>query len=279
MRTNFGQSTRVEELSVGVASLALAGLTYHYIEWPIRALRQRLAIEPFWLAASGAVSCATIAVVGYVWAYQIAPNMRPQITGLQPTRYSEPTHLPILHHGILLGDSHANSLEEPLEQFALREGANLRKIRRGGCLPLLLIRQRDDHDGCGSVYNQIEFKNAEFVIFAVRWNSYLGLPTPDPFSSFDLILARPSSNRLDNPYDVLEEVLTRRSSKRCAMAFREFCSSLRRRNFLGMLLIALCNPFERALIFALSHGKGWKTEEGGLWLFCSKSLIDIKLSG
>src|SRR6516165_3321698 len=113
MRTvNFGQSTRVEELSVGVASLAAAGLTYHYIEWPIRALRQRLAIEPFWLAASGAISCATIAVVGYVWAYQIAPNMRPQITGLQPTRYSEPTHLPILHHGILLGDSYVFYLKE-----------------------------------------------------------------------------------------------------------------------------------------------------------------------
>jgi len=151
MRTNFGQSTRVAELSVGAASLALAGLTYHYIERPIRALRQRLAIEPFWLAASGAVSCATIAVVGYVWSYQIAPNMRPQITGLQPTRYSEPTNLPILHHGILLGDSYVFYLKEPLEQFALREGANLRKIGHDGCLPLLLIRQRDDHDGCGSV--------------------------------------------------------------------------------------------------------------------------------
>jgi peptidoglycan/LPS O-acetylase OafA/YrhL len=208
MRTlDFGQSTRVEELSVGVASLALAGLTYHYIEWPIRALRQRLAIESFWLAASGAVSCATIAVVGYVWSYQIAPNMLPQITGLEPTRYSEPTHLPILHHGILLGDSYADVLEEPLEQFALQEGANLRKIGHGGCLPLLLIRQRDDPYMCSAAYNQIEFKNAEFVIFAARWNAYLGLPTPDPFSSFDLILARPSSNRLDNPYHVLERGL------------------------------------------------------------------------
>src|SRR6516162_1715707 len=60
-------------------------------------------------------------------------------------------------------------------------------------------------------------------------------------------------------------------STRESLAFREFCSSLRRRNFLGMLLIALCNPSERIWIFALSHGKGWKTEEGGLWLFCSKS--------
>jgi hypothetical protein len=207
MRNNFGQSTRVEELGVGVASLALAGLTYHCIEWPIRALRQRLAIEPFWLAASGAVSCATIAVVGYAWAYQIAPNMRPQLTGLQPTRYSEPTHLPILHHGILLGDSYASVLEEPLEQFALREGANLRKIGHNGCLPLLLIRQRDNHDTCGPVYNQIEFKNAEFVIFAARWTGYLGVPTLNPFVRDDLLLARPSSNRLDNPYDVLERGL------------------------------------------------------------------------
>jgi peptidoglycan/LPS O-acetylase OafA/YrhL len=207
MRTNLGQSTLVEELSVGVASLALAGLTYRYIERPIRALRQRLAVEPFWLAASGAVSCATIAVVGYAWSFQIAPNMRPQITGLQPTRYSEPTHLPILHHGILLGDSHAGVLEEPLEQFALREGANLRKIGHDGCLPLLLIRQRDDTYTCGPVYNQIEFKNAEFVIFAARWNGYLGLPPPYPFGRDDLLLAQRSSNRLDNPYDVLERGL------------------------------------------------------------------------
>ena len=134
MRTNFGQSTRVEELSVGVASLALAGLTYHYIEWPIRACDQ----------------------------------------------------------GLL----------------------------------------RDHHQ-------------TGWITHTTSW----------------------------------KEVLTRRSSKRCAMAFREFCSSLRRRNFFGMLLIALCNPSERTWIFALSHGKGRKTEEGGLWLFCSKSLIDIKLSG
>jgi peptidoglycan/LPS O-acetylase OafA/YrhL len=208
MRTlNFGQSTRVEELSVGVASLALAGLTYHYIEWPVRALRQRLAIEPFWLAAGGAVSCATIAVVGYAWSYQVAPHMLPQITGLQPIHYSEPTHPPISHNGLLLGDSHANPLKEPLQQFALREGANLRKIGHGGCLPLLLIRQRDNHDKCDPVYNQIEFKNAEFVIFAVRWNYYLGLPPSDSIDRSDLLLARPSSNRLDNPYDVLERAL------------------------------------------------------------------------
>jgi SGNH domain (fused to AT3 domains) len=108
---------------------------------------------------------------------------------------------------VLLGDSHANHLAEPLEQFALQRGANFDVIAKNACLPLLLTGQRDDHGFCDPVCKQIKFHGAEFVIMDARWNFYLGLPASDPIDLSDLLLPRPLSDGPQDPYQVLERGL------------------------------------------------------------------------
>jgi peptidoglycan/LPS O-acetylase OafA/YrhL len=204
---NFGEPNFIEEASAGFLSVILAALTYRHIESPMRRLRQKLNVPAFWLAASGATSCLLIGVLGYLWSLHVAPLLLPTVTGLEQAKIGDQDYPAILHHGILLGDSHANHITEPLRQFALREGSSVSVIAKNACLPLLLTGQRDDHGFCDSVYGQIKFKNAEFLIVVARWNFYLGLPSSDPFDPSDSLVSRPPSTGFQNPYEVLENGL------------------------------------------------------------------------
>jgi peptidoglycan/LPS O-acetylase OafA/YrhL len=76
--SNFGVPHFSQEVTVGgLVSLLLAALTYRYIEAPMRGLRRRLWIQPGWLAAAGAASCAIVAVFGYLWSLQAGTLIYP----------------------------------------------------------------------------------------------------------------------------------------------------------------------------------------------------------
>jgi peptidoglycan/LPS O-acetylase OafA/YrhL len=205
--SNFGQANVAKELSVGVLSLLLAAVTYRYIEAPMRGLRRRLKIQPGWLAAAGAASCVVVAVAGYLWSLQAAPLIYPALTGLEEFKVVARGQPTIRHHGLLLGDSHANHLAEPLEEFALQRGANFDVIAKNACLPLLLTGQRDGGGVCDPIYDRIKFNDAEFLVIVARWNFYLGLPASDPIDHSDLLRPRPLSGGPQDPYQVLERGL------------------------------------------------------------------------
>jgi peptidoglycan/LPS O-acetylase OafA/YrhL len=64
---DFGKQDTVKEIAVVALSLALAVLTYRFIELPIRRWRSSHTFRPVRIVTAGVVSCLLIASVGYVW--------------------------------------------------------------------------------------------------------------------------------------------------------------------------------------------------------------------
>ena len=209
---NYGRQNISEEIGVVAMSFALAVLTYHFIELPVRRWRRSHQFRPVVVVSVGAVSCILVASIGYVWALQIAPHFLPAVTGLEPVAITSSEYPSVSHRGILLGDFHANALEEPLKEYARRAGSLLNTMARAGCAPLLQTAVTSDRGEpavyCPPFFNKIDFHGAEFVIVVARWNYYLGLPPSDPYYPSAVLVAKRATGKPANPYEALAMGLT-----------------------------------------------------------------------
>jgi hypothetical protein len=204
---NYGQQNVPQEALVVMLSFALATFTFRFVETPVRRWRKRYPFSRAKIVALGAVACIATAVTGYVWTLQIAPRLVPQIAGLEPLRASNAEQPQVRHHGLLLGDSHAVTIEHSLLELARRNGSALKVIAHTGCAPLLqsavIAGSGAPATNCDPFYQQIKFDKIEFVIIAARWNYYLGLPPSDVYNPSVLLVASDKTKAASGPFDVL----------------------------------------------------------------------------
>src|SRR4029079_17436654 len=198
---NFGEQSFAEEIGAAVLSLALAVLTYRFVELPVRRLRQKRKFRPAAVVALGTASCVVVASLGYLWSLRITPLMLPQLSGLGPPQIAGRDYPPVSHHGILLGDSHALVIEQSFKEYARRAGASLASVFEVGCPPFKAAVK----DGRGRPAARCDsfdpaFQGAEFAIISTRWNFYLGLPQSDPFHRSFLLV---DGQAKKDPYEIL----------------------------------------------------------------------------
>lgn len=183
--TNFNNHDIRQALAVAALSLALAVLTYRFVELPIRNWRRSRRPRSAPIMMSMVMACLLVGGLGYVWASYEAPRLLPAVTGLQPIAVTDEQYPPVTHRGVLLGDSHAIALGARFQEFARRVGSSLTLTVHNGCPPLLhtdIIVPPDERvKDCAALYEGIDFSGSEFVILAARWNFYLGLPWSDPY--------------------------------------------------------------------------------------------------
>ena len=190
--TSFGEQSAITGLVLAVSSLALAILTYHRIEQPFRRWGRKFPLHPIYVVATAVTLCLALGEIGFQWSSRIAPRTLPTLTGLEAQNLTSGNYPPVSHRGVLLGDSHAGHLLEPLGEYAQRVGADLAAVTGVGCPPLLETNLQDQTgrtmSRCNHFFHEIAFRGYQFAIFAARWNFYLGLPQSDPFDrSFTLI--------------------------------------------------------------------------------------------
>ena len=89
---NFGEQSFAEEIGAAALSLALAVLTYRFVELPVRRLRKKREFRPVAVVALGTASCVLVASLGYLWSLRITPLMLPQLSGLGPPQISATHH-------------------------------------------------------------------------------------------------------------------------------------------------------------------------------------------
>ena len=198
---NFGEQSFAEEIGAAALSLALAVLTYRFVELPVRRLRKKHKFRPAAVVALGTASCVVIASLGYLWSLRITPLMLPQLSGLGPPQISGRDYPPVSHHGVLMGDSHALVIEPSFKEYARRAGASLTSVLDVGCPPFKAAVK----DGRGrpaarcDSFDPKPFQGAEFAIITTRWNFYLGLPQSDPFHRSFLLIDQTKKD----PYEIL----------------------------------------------------------------------------
>lgn len=198
---NFGEQSFAEEIGAAALSLALAVLTYRFVELPVRRLRKKHKFRPAAVVALGTASCVVIASLGYLWSLRITPLMLPQLSGLGPPQISGRDYPPVSHHGVLMGDSHALVIEQSFKEYARRAGASLTSVFDVGCPPFKAAVK----DGRGrpaarcDSFDPKPFQGAEFAIITTRWNFYLGLPQSDPFHRSFLLIDQTKKD----PYEIL----------------------------------------------------------------------------
>ncbi len=204
---NFGQQKLGEQLAAAALALVLAALTYRFVELPTRRWRQKCPFRPGAVVGAGALSCLAVAGVGYLWSLRVAPLMQPQLTGLAPTKSINRDYPPVLHHGVLLGDSHAAAVAKPFQEYARQAGSTLTLVARAGCPPLLNTAVEDDRQRiasyCEPFFKTMAFQGDDFAIITARWNYYLGLPPSDPFYASSVLVPPQGAAAMENPYELL----------------------------------------------------------------------------
>jgi hypothetical protein len=199
---NFGEQSFAEEIGAATLSLALAVLTYRFVELPMRGVRKKRKFRPAAVVVLGTASCVLVASLGYLWSLRITPLMMPQLSGLGPPQVMGRDYPPVSHRGVLMGDSHALVIEQSFKEYARRAGASLSLVFEVGCPPFKAAVK----DGRGrpaakcDSFDPNAFQGAEFAIIAVRWNFYLGLPQSDPFHRSFLVI---DGQAKKGPYEIL----------------------------------------------------------------------------
>lgn len=214
---NYGEQDLAKETAAVALSLALAALTYRFIELPVRYWRGKRRYRPVRVVAAGTVSCLLVASIGYVWALRLAPFYLPSIAGLDPVAMAGRESPPVSHRAILLGDSEGAAVRETFQERARATGALLFERVRPGCPPLLhteVINNRGNAEfSCIPFYRDIDFQDSESAIVIARWNNYLGLPPSDPFTRAYVFVAGDPKGEPTNPYEVLATGLAALISK------------------------------------------------------------------
>jgi peptidoglycan/LPS O-acetylase OafA/YrhL len=183
-----------------VVSVALASLSYHLVEHPIR-VRRRLARPHHMAALLASTSLIGVAVGSAGWAVGGWPSASERDVDAMVQRALKQTELPpeCFEHQqdrpahrrfctfggpgrgkidlLLWGDSHATSLFTAVRKYAEERGLSLAVAARAACLPLLGIRRANDTDEGCPAFNRsasafIRDHDVAAVIWVARWALY-----------------------------------------------------------------------------------------------------------
>jgi peptidoglycan/LPS O-acetylase OafA/YrhL len=194
------------ELGAVVLGLALAALSWRFVERPCREWRRRAAPRPGMAVAAGIAACIVIGSAGGLWSKYAMPRLTPSLEGLEAAAAPAATYPPVVRRGDFIGDSQADTLSESLVDHARRAGASLKVTMYGGCPPILhvtILYNGKPEPLCGELYRRLALTGSEFVIMSAVWDLYVTPPPPDrdfvPFWLADPQTGRPAAD----PYAVL----------------------------------------------------------------------------
>jgi peptidoglycan/LPS O-acetylase OafA/YrhL len=210
--TNSGARDIVMELSAVALSLVLAIITYNIIELPIRNWRRRTVPRPVAIVLSGIAACVLIGGAGSAWSKYAMPRLTPSLVGLEAAPAAGLAYPPVSRSGNLVGDSHADMLDDSLTRHARSLGASLKVTMYGGCPPLLDVTVLDyTHQPipqCRELYGSLTLAGADFLVLAGRWTLYV-TPPPADRSFRPYWLADPQSGSpASDPYSRLASGLS-----------------------------------------------------------------------
>lgn len=255
-------------------ALVLATISYRYIETPVRRARQGwFGATRSTLLAGAAFTMVTLAVGATVIHYEreaglrVAEKWGAQLgehpfamskCGVRPTQGGALAPAKQCIYGVaerdpdivVWGDSHAGVLSEVVEAFSKEHGIAILMRSSGACPPLPGVVPID-HDSalmdCARTNRAVEEEVMGFanhgtkgVLFASRWNNYVGLPPTDPGGGhFEAVLELESGDRI--PADAHFRVGTPPLDHRGAMAATEHSlrSILTKLSHAGMRIVFL----------------------------------------
>jgi peptidoglycan/LPS O-acetylase OafA/YrhL len=208
---NSGAHDLVMELGAMALALVLAGLTWRFVEQPIREWRRQAAKRSATVVLAGVVACALIGSAGGLWSKYAMPHLTPSLVGLEPVAVADTPYPQVVRHGALVGDSQADELAGMLTEHARREGDALTVTKYGGCPPVIHVTILYNHKPltiCRELYQRLALAGSEFLILAAVWDLYV---TPPPLDRdfIPLGLADPQTGRpAEDPYALLASGLT-----------------------------------------------------------------------
>jgi peptidoglycan/LPS O-acetylase OafA/YrhL len=181
-------------------SVALAALSYHFVEQPVRT-RRRLARGRDMAALLASTSLIGLAAGSTGWAMGGLPSaseLHVEATYQRAIRHTELPEACFEDRGytqtdrrfctfgpaapgkvdiLLWGDSHATSLFTAVRKYAQERGLSLAVAARSSCPPLLEVRRTADaNEGCPSFNRAVEAyirdNDVPLVISVARWSMY-----------------------------------------------------------------------------------------------------------
>jgi peptidoglycan/LPS O-acetylase OafA/YrhL len=201
-----GARDRGMELGAIALALALAALTWRFVERPLREWRRRAAPRSVMVVVAGTAACILVGSAGALWSKYAMPHLTPALAGLESVVVPAAAYPPVAQRGDLVGDSQADTLAESLVEHARRAGASLKVTKEGGCPPLLHVTVLYNHrplEKCPELYRRLAPTGSEFLVLAAVWDLYVTPPPPDrDFVPFWLADPRTGGPAAD-PYAVL----------------------------------------------------------------------------
>jgi hypothetical protein len=199
------------ELGAIALALALAALTWRFVERPLREWRRRAAPRSVMVVVAGTAACILVGSAGALWSKYAMPHLTPALAGLESVVVPAAAYPPVAQRGDLVGDSQADTLAESLVEHARRAGASLKVTKEGGCPPLLHVTVLYNHrplEKCPELYRRLAPTGSEFLVLAAVWDLYVTPPPPDrDFVPFWLADPRTGGPAAD-PYAVLASGLS-----------------------------------------------------------------------
>jgi peptidoglycan/LPS O-acetylase OafA/YrhL len=189
---NFGQTDLAFDLAMVACALALAFLTYRFVERPILALRKSGRIQVSWQPTFAGLACSIpIALVGLALSTLVVSASSARMPANETDERSRVddclTHQPCpasgpQRTGLLLGDSHANAAFTMINRHAQQFGAGLISATFQGCPPLfdtdLVGRSPNLQRICLETKQKaLDLMDAEvlkpqFAVITARWVAY-----------------------------------------------------------------------------------------------------------
>jgi len=195
-----GQVSLPARLALIAASVALAALTYRWIEQPARQSRYVLTQGRVFACAAAAsltlVAASFVIVTSAGWPGRLAPEVAAFAASISPlavnaaecnrsklragelgcrlgSKDTDPTFL-------LWGDSHASALQVEINELARRGNQAGLIIARGGCVPLFGVetathlRKRKCLANAARVQAVLQRGTIRRIVLAARWSEYAG---------------------------------------------------------------------------------------------------------
>jgi peptidoglycan/LPS O-acetylase OafA/YrhL len=208
---NSGARDLVMEFGAIALALALAALTWRFVERPAREWRRRAAPRSVMVVAAGTAACIAIGSVGALWSKYAMPHLTPSLAGFESVVVPAAAYPPVARRGALFGDSQADRLSESLVEHARRTGASLKVTMYGGCPPLrhvIPLYRGKPLERCHELYRHLALAGSEFLILAAVWDLYVTPPPLDrdfaPFWLADPPTGAPAAD----PYGLLASGLS-----------------------------------------------------------------------
>lgn len=180
--------TQIETVAVVAAAVVAAGLSWRFVETPVR---RRSFASRTWIFAGAALASLPLAAFGglafisHGFPTRYTGQLRKLVDGSDDIWKRRDECLgKICHVGdadapesfILWGDSHAGAVAPALEQFALANHLSGLVAYQGACAPLLHLKRYDQRFDCEafnqSVFDDIQARHIRNIFLEGRWALY-----------------------------------------------------------------------------------------------------------